>query len=174
MSDIELELLEGMRASELVTAACVRLGRPLPALAASAWPSGARQARTLEDFRRSLGEEIEVGPDSEIAPASPYRGSQRYRFATTVWPGFDLRVGRHPNGSMWGAELVRSRGSVAPTAATPAELEPWTILDSEVQARFGPHAEEEAWEHGVDARRRDAGRWLTMWFDYGLLQAVRS
>ena len=166
MSDVELGLLAGMRARASVAAALATLGCDRGDLARAS----PERPRRLDDYRRALGAELSAGWELGLPVDSPYAGSRHYRFCTTLWPGFDLLVRDHPTGFTWGPELVRATGTPIQEARSVEELVPWTILDSEVQARFGPHLEETRWEHGVDALRPDG---LVLAFDYGLLQEAR-
>jgi hypothetical protein len=166
MSDVEHELLAGMRAQVLVGAALARLGRPRADLERG--PAGRPLA--ADEYRRALGTELSAGSEPGVAADSPYAGSRVYRFRTTLWPGFDLLVREHPSGFMYEPELVRAAGEPVPDIYSIKDLVPWTVLDSEVRDSLGPHLEETRWEHGVDALR-DGG--LVLAFDYGLLQEVR-
>ena len=170
MSEVEVELLARMRASKMAANALAQLGLTHADLERAGHDPPPGKAQRVDDYRRELGAELTVDREPGIAAGTAYAGSLRYRFRTSLWPGFDLLIREHPAGFAWGPEFVRAHGAAIPAPTGIMDLEPWTILDSEVRERFGPHLEEIAWEHGTEALRPEG---LTLIFDYGLLQELR-
>ena len=175
MSEVQLCLLARMRAAGQVAAALARLGADpaeLDRARQDCWKG--ETPIIVDDYRRAFGRELGIEPEPGIEDGSLYVGSLRYRFATSLWPGFDLLVREHPNGYTWGPEFVRARGAPAPAPARVTDLAPWSTTDREVQEHFGAHASEVAWDYGKDALRTDGDGAVTLEFDFGLLQAVRT
>jgi hypothetical protein len=172
VSVVELGLLARMRAADKLSVALSLSGLGQADLdrASRQWDLGARRA--INDYRRELGAELAVEPEAGPAAGTAYAGSLRYRFATALWPSFDLLIREHPSGFTWGSELVRAVGSAPPAVNRITELAPWSMTDADVKKRFGPHDSEVDWEHGKDAFRTVDGCQLVLEFDFGLLQAV--
>ncbi|MEO6983344.1 MAG: hypothetical protein ABI072_09555, partial [Edaphobacter sp.] len=77
---------------------------------------------------------------------------------------------------VWGPELIRRSGVNAPRIAEVSGLTPWSMVESEVIAQFGPFDEEVAWNLGKDATYLagpvDARLRIELTFDLSLLQTV--
>jgi hypothetical protein len=133
--------------------------------------------RGIEVYTRILGTPVETIPEREISLGDAFAGSQRHRFHLLLWPGFDLILRTHPAGWVWGPQFVRRQGASLPAVANLRDLQPWTIVEPEVVARFGPFKEESAWNLGKDAtyvaEEADGEVEVTLVFDLSLLQNVQ-
>jgi hypothetical protein len=133
-------------------------------------------ARELDAYVRILGEPIETVPEQGLAPGEAFWGSQRHRFRVPLWPDFDLILRTHLAGWVWGPEFVRRPSATVPAVGRVRDLQPWTILESEVSAHFGPFASEVAWNLGKDVTYivEEAGEHveIALIFDFALLQSV--
>ncbi len=176
-----LYLLSRMRGAAMVAAALESR-----ALTADAMREAARHVGRdlgLDDIGHRLGAYVgllgppmDAVPEPGIGPDEAFGGSMRHTFHLPLWPGMDFIVRTHREGYAWGPELVRRAGVVPPLPDRPEDLQPWTVLDSEVRGRFGRFAVEEAWNHGKDAEYhvgRAGGRMtVVLVFDFALLQSV--
>jgi hypothetical protein len=134
------------------------------------------RAHPLQAYLQILGQPSETSPEPSAAGSDAFRGSLCHRFALRRWPAFDLLLRSHPTGWVWGPEFLRRRGEPAPTPVELAQLTPWSVLESEVLARFGPFHEETAWNlqktatylvHSPHGPQR-----IELAFDLSLLQTV--
>jgi hypothetical protein len=130
----------------------------------------------LDVFRPILGAPIETTREPGIDVDSPFDGSKRHRFHLPLWSDFDFILRTHPAGWVWGPEFVRRPGVPSPTLGRARDLQPWSVVESEVVARFGPFACEDAWNLGKDATNVvvDSGVRVetVLVFDLALLQRV--
>jgi len=133
-------------------------------------------ARPLDSYIRILGTPRETIPEPGIGPDGAFDGSQRHRFPVPLWPNFDLILRTHPDGWVWGPEFVRRSGASVPAVKHARNLEPWSIVESEVITRFGPFASADSWNLGKDAtyvvEEADGRLEIALVFDLALLQSV--
>jgi hypothetical protein len=174
----ELYLMSRMRGTAAVEAALGRLGVDAEAMyeaAALVVSDGLeRPGHSIEPYLDLIGAPIEVSADPGIDPAGAFAGSRRYRFRLPLWEPHDFIVRAHPAGWAWGPEFVARRGAAIDLLGHPADLRPWSAVESEVVAAFGTPASEEAWEASKDVVYWPHADAIVLSFDFSLLQQVRS
>jgi hypothetical protein len=130
----------------------------------------------LDIYVAVLGAPLESTRDEAMDGSEAFAGSQRHRFHLPAWPELDFVLRTHPEGWVFGPEFVRRIGARPPSPTTARELQPWSIVESEVVAQYGPFASEDAWNSGKDASYivEDGGaRYeVALTFDFALLQKV--
>jgi hypothetical protein len=94
----------------------------------------------LDVYVDVLGTPLESTPDEACASSEAFAGSQRHRFHLPAWPELDFVLRTHPEGWVFGPELVRRVGARPPAPKAARELQPWSIVESEVVAQFGAFA----------------------------------
>jgi hypothetical protein len=133
--------------------------------------------RHLDAYCQILGLPLETTVEPGIRAGNSYAGSKRHRFHLPLWPDFDFLLRTHPAGWIWGPEFVRRPGAPIPSPTRVTELQSWTVVESEVVARFGPFALEEAWNLGKDGSyllTESVERFeVKLVFDLALLQQVQ-
>jgi hypothetical protein len=178
----ELYLMSHMRGRAAIDAALASLGLSIENIAEAenrVVPTMGffdMKAHSLDAYIRVLGAPTETALDEGCADSQAFAGSQRYRFHLPSWPELDFVLRTHPEGWVFGPEFVRKIGAAIPSPTSPRELRPWTIVESEVVAKLGPFASEDAWNRGKDAtyvvEEAGARREIALVFDFALLQRV--
>jgi hypothetical protein len=176
----QLYLLFQMHCPPKVDAALARLGADQAALLEAVDRVGTRMGLNepghgIECYRQLLGPPLDTAPETEVAAEGSFAGSLRHRYHLPLWPEFDFIVRSHPEGWAWGPRFIRAAGSMVPSPGRLVDIEPWSMLESEVRARFGPFDEEFPFNHSneaiylVDA---STGARASVTFDFQLLQSV--
>lgn len=178
----ELYLMTLMRGSARIDSALLSLG-----ISCDSMRAVARHVASCAGFLDLVPHELGTYVDILGAPAETivepgtmaggaFGGSRRHRFHLQLWSDFDFILRTNLGGWVWGPEFVRRPGVSVPVMEDVCDLCPWTVLDTEVVARFGPFASEEAWNLGKDATyvvdRVGAPVEIALVFDLGLLQRV--
>ena len=150
--DFQLHLLSRMRGAR-VDAALVALAATRDAVAAAAAEA---QRLALEEtvhptslYSSILGPPVEEVPE-ERPPGDSFHGSRALHFHLPLWPDLAFVVREHPSGYAWGPGFQRRRGGHPPRLATALDLEPWSVVASEVTARFGTPTTSDAWSGWED------------------------
>jgi hypothetical protein len=130
----------------------------------------------IDLYRRILGAPIETVSEPGLKAHQSFAGSLRHRFSLPLWPTLDFIIRSHRDGWAWGPEFIRKPGEPIPGAGRPEDLEPWSIVESDVLERCGPFAAEDAWNFGKDAtyfvERAGARFRIALLFDFALLQRI--
>ena len=180
---LELWLLSQMRAERRKDAALAALGLDRPAMQQAVQYVGEtlglhRPGHGVDTYRHMLGAPRESVPEPSVDPTSGFAGSLRHRFHLPLWPDLDFVVRSHREGWAWGPELVRCAGAPVPDPRHIEEIEPWSMLETEVRARFGPFSAEYPFNYSNEAYYAprpppsEPGAGLRLLFDFGLVQQV--
>jgi hypothetical protein len=176
----QLYLLFQMNRSPKVEAALARLGADQVAMVEAVERVGNQMGLNepghgIELYRQLLGPPLDTALEPDVDAAGSFVGSLRHRYHLPLWPEFDFIIRSHPEGWAWGPRFIRAAGSTAPTPARIVDLEPWSMLESEVLARFGPFYEEYAFNHSSEAiylLDPSTGLRASLAFDFQLFQSV--
>jgi hypothetical protein len=174
----QLYLLFQMNRSPKVEAALAQLGADKTAMIEAVDRVGTQlglneMGHSIECYRQLLGPPLDTVLETDLRES--WAGSLRHRYHLPLWPEFDFIVRSHPEGWAFGPRFVRAAGSVAPSPARIFDIEPWSMLESEVRARFGPFDEEYPFNHSNEAIYlidRSAGVRASLAFDFQLFQSV--
>lgn len=181
---LELWLLSQMRAESRKDAALAALGLDPPAMQQAVQYVGEtlglhRPGHSIDPYRRMLGAPLESDAEPNVGPTTGFAGSLRHRFHLPLWPDLDFVVRSHREGWAWGPELVRRAGAPVPDPRRIEEIEPWSMLETEVRARFGPFSDEYPFNYSNEAYYSPAPPpsephpALLLLFDFGLVQQVK-
>jgi hypothetical protein len=178
----ELYLLSQMRANDKVRAALAALGVDAAVMHDTAEHVGldvglTRVGHGIDLYPRILGQPLEITTEPEIDSNSGFADSQRLRFHLPVWNSFDFIVRAHREGWAWGPEFVRRHGEQPPSMTGIREMEPWTLLESEVWDRLGPFKAEYPFNFSNEVvYRLDAppqpSEDVSLLFDFKLFQGI--
>ena len=146
-------------------------------LARLAGAIGRARGDEIRIYLEFLGTPLDVTVDRQAADNPAFKGSLRYLFDVPPWSHFRLAVNVHPEGWVWRCQFTR-RGDQEwqPPRVELEQLQPWSILDTEVESIYGPFARDDTWNFGRDgvylAKRGPHEAEITLEFDFGLLQRV--